>query len=250
MAMEKDLLTCLEKHEAEFASLPLEPCVNDRVEFAHDEQIARAITKGISKMGCVALAATNFAGDGDVDEDAKSKSNKRKTKPPPPSPGKNDRNSGTNKRDETPQRGTDKNPGCSAAPRVHFTLAANIGGVGIHQNKTSASFCAPEGDVVVVEVRQGAEEEFLKTGIEGPVLGRVVLETKLEGAKYLKYEAEHLFESLCPWVLSSSARGSGGSSNIFTGGRGTLQPYASYTPGVRFTKRLRVAGRRGVDWHA
>lgn len=250
MAMNKDLLTCLEKHEAEFASLPLESCVHDGVEFAHDKQIASAITKGISKLGCVASATNDFEGDRDVDEDTTSKNSKRKTKLSSPSPGKNERNSGTSKRNGTPQRSTDKRCGSSAVPRVHFTLAANVGGVGIHQNKMNASFCTPKGDVVVVEVRQGAEEEFLRTGIEGPVMGRVVLETKLEGAKYLKYEAEHLFESLSPRVLLSDAEGSGGSSKTASGGRGTQQPSVSYTPGVRFTKRLRVAGRRGVDWHA
>lgn len=118
---------------------------------------------------------------------------------------------------------------------VHFTLAAVVGRR--PQEVTSAT----PTDVVVVEVRKGPEQEFLENGIAGPVIGRVALTMKLRDAKHMTYESEHFFESLsqqaAPERQQQQRR------------RQHRQPSsqsddADDVPTVRFTKTLRVIGRR------
>lgn len=216
MSMEPALRWCLEKHEAEFASLPLEPCADNRLEFAYDKDVAAAIRAGISKLGGMASAETDFK---EKDGFGHSKRSKQKIT----------------------SQGVQ-----STLPEVHFTLAARVGGAG-GSKRVGVGFSSSKSDTVVVEMRHGSEEEFLTTGAEGAVIGRVVLETKLEGAKYLQYESEQFFESLSRRAWSTSDRQDSGTAS--RGDNSTLLP-VDPIPAVRFTKRLRVAGRLGVDWDA
>ena len=108
---------------------------------------------------------------------------------------------------------------CSATRDVHFTLAAVAG------PSTKKANAIPS-DIVVVEMRSGSEQNFLKDGIEGPVIGRVVLHTRLQGIKYLTYESEDFFESLSHQVLSDEQ-----------------QSFSDGIPTVRLTKTFRVSGR-------
>lgn len=188
LAMEPDLRCCLEKHEGNFPSLILEPCVNDCVEFAYNQNIANALRVGISKIGYIAP----------VDTDSRVTPGNRTTAV------------------------AVKN--AHFVPRnVHFTLTTLLGKIPNH-----VAFETPL-DTVVVEVRNGSEQEFLRTGIEGPVVGRVVLHTKFKGAKYLRYESEHFFESLSQRTVTIPR----------------VPPGDSGVPTVRFTKTLRVTSRRG-----
>ena len=183
LAMEPDLRKCMDKHEADFQSLTLDPCVDDHVEFAHDRDVANALRLGISKFGCLTSinAGLQHAPD---------------------------------KKEQPPEEVV-----TSATRDVHFTLAAVAG-----PSKKKAN--AIPSDIVVVEMRSGSEQEFLKNGIEGPVIGRVVLHTRLQGSKYLTYESEHFFESLSHQVLSDKQR-----------------PFSDGIPTVRVTKTCRVSGR-------
>lgn len=112
---------------------------------------------------------------------------------------------------------------------IHFTLAAAVGA------RPREATSATPTDVVVVEIRKGSEHEFLENGIAGPVIGKVALTVKLKDAKHLTYESEHFFESLSQQAaperqqkLHSSPYSDGGDD----------------IPTVRFTKTLRVLGRR------
>lgn len=122
---------------------------------------------------------------------------------------------------------------------IHFTLAAVVGGR--PQEVTSAT----PTDVVVVEIRKGPEHEFLENGIAGPVIGRVALTMKLRDAKHLTYESEHFFESLSQQAAPERQQ---------QRRRQQLQPSSQSDdeddiPTVRFTKTLRVIGRR-ERWQA
>lgn len=185
LAMEPDLRTCSDRQEAAFSSLTLEPCVDDRVEFTYDRDIANALRLGISKLGCLPS----------MDVDVKNVPDKKRK---PPEHGSH------------PAKHRD----------VHFTLAAIVGA-----GPKNVAFATPS-DTVIVEMRDGSEKDFLEKGIEGPVVGRVVLHTKLKGAKYLTYESEHFFESLSQRVLPE-----------------VFHQSSDDVPAVRFTKTLRVSGR-------
>lgn len=188
LAMEPDLRCCLEKHEGNFPSLILEPCVDDSVEFAYDRNIATALRSGISKTGYLVP----------VDTDSRDAPGNRATT-------------------------VDVKNARFVTRDVHFTLSAILG-----KRPDHVAFETPP-DTVVVEVRNGLEQEFLRTGIEGPVVGRVVLRTKFKGAKYLTYESEHFFESLSQRTVTVPR----------------VPPCDSGVPTVRFTKTLRVTSRRG-----
>lgn len=183
LAMEPDLRKCMDKHEADFQSLALDPCVDDHVEFAHDRDVANALRLGISKYGCLTSINAGL-------------------------------HTAPDKKEQPPEEVVK-----SATRDVHFTLAAFVG-----PNKKKAN--ATASDVVVVEMRSGSEQDFLKNGIEGPVIGRVVLHTRLQGTKYLTYESEHFFESLSHQVLTDKQ-----------------QSFSDGVPTVRFTKTFRVSGR-------
>lgn len=186
LAMEPTLRNCLDTHEAHFPSLVLEPCVDNRVEFAHDRDIVNSLRMAISKVGCIASTATGLQNAPDKDQSPEESGGH------PP------------KRD------------------VHFTLAAIVG-----TGPQDVAFTTPS-DTVVVEMRSGSEQDFLATGAEGPVIGRVILHTKLRGAKHLAYESEQFFESLSRPVLDNRQE------HVFAGDN---------IPTVRFTKTLRVSGR-------
>lgn len=108
---------------------------------------------------------------------------------------------------------------------VHFTLAAIMG----RKRPDDVAFETPS-DTVVVEMRNGSEQNFLKTGVEGPVVGRVILRTQLKGANFLAYESENFFESLSQRNATALRK---------------EPPCDNGIPTVRFTKTLRVTGRRG-----
>lgn len=181
LAMEPDLRKCMDKHEADFQSLALDPCVDDHVEFAHDRDVGNALRLGISKYGCLASV-----------------------------------NGPQNKKAQPPEEVVG-----SATRDVHFTLAAVT-----ESNKKKAT--ANPSDIVVVEMRSGSEQDFFKTGIEGPLIGRVVLHTRLQGTKYLTFESEDFLESLSHQVMSDKA-----------------QSFSDGIPTVRFTKTIRFSGRNG-----
>lgn len=182
LAMEPDLRKCMDKHEADFQSLTLDPCVDDHVEFAHDRDVGNALRLGISKYGCLTSVVAGLR----------------------------------DKKEQPPEEVVS-----SATRDVHFTLAAVAG-----PSKKKAT--ANPSDIVVVEMRSGSEQDFFKNGIEGPLVGRVVLHTRLQGIKYLTYESEHFLESLSHRVLSDKP-----------------QSFSDGVPTVRFTKTLRVSGRNG-----
>lgn len=186
--MEPDLRLCLDKHEAEFSSISLHPCVDNRIEFAYDRDVANAIRFGISKVGCITSNDEDFQKARFLDE-----------------------------KKEVPEEGAPP-----ANREVHFTLAAVVG-----FDSQEVTFATPS-DSVVVEMREGSEQDFFTRGIEGPIVGRVVLQTKLKGAKHLTFETEHFFESISNRVLTHQQKSS-----------------ADCIPAVRFTKTLRVSGRQG-----
>lgn len=187
LAMERDLSKCLDKHDADFASLALEPCVDGSVEFAYDRSIFKALVAGISKVGCL------------------------------PS---NDVDRGDDLYEVQTAAEEDSNP---AHRDVHFTLSAVT-------EDTKGVNSVTSDETVVVEVRNGSEQDFLERGIEGPMVGRVILHTKLKGAKHFAYDAEHFLESLSQRMLSEYE-----------------QPKPDNSiPTIRFSKtlRVRVLGRR------
>lgn len=184
LAMEPDLRKFFETNEADFSTLTCDPCVDDRVEFAYDRDVANALRLGISKVGCLASISTEF-------QDAQDKTK------------------------NAPEEGVHQ-----ATRDIHFTLAAIVGA-------SPENVAATPSDTVVVEIRNGSEKEFLRTGIEGAVIGRVVLHTKIQGVKYLTYESENFFESLSQRVLSERQKAP-----------------SDRIPTVRFTKNLRISGRR------
>lgn len=183
LAMEPDLRKCMDKHEENFKSLTLDPCVDDHVEFTHDRDIANALRLGISKHGCLTSINAGLQNAPDKNE-----------QPP-------------------------EEVASSATRNIHFTLAAVAG-------PSTRKANAVPSDIVVVEMRSGSEQDFLKNGIEGPVVGRVVLHTRLQGTKYLTYESEHFFESLSHQVLSDEHKS-----------------FSDGIPTVRLTKTFRVSGR-------
>jgi hypothetical protein len=78
---------------------------------------------------------------------------------------------------------------------VHLTVRAlipkNNGGLvgdAYHQ--------APPRDTVVVEVRRGSEREVAKSGVEGEVLGRVVIVNTIMNPPRDEYKVEQYFEQL------------------------------------------------------
>ncbi|CAM9615753.1 unnamed protein product [Choristocarpus tenellus] len=105
--------------------------------------------------------------------------------------------------------------------KLHFNLEASVG---VHPRHVG--FAVPT-DKVVVEVRGGSEAEVLSGGKEGPLIGRVILVTQLEGAGQTSFQSEQLFESLSQ---ASNMGSSSSASNVSTS-----------IPTVRFTKVLRVA---------
>lgn len=204
LAMVPTLRECLNKHDAKYPLLGLHPCAEDRVEFEHDRRIAIALRQGISRLGYLAQSEADFQCVPD-----------RK------------------KRRETSKAQQKSTPHDHS---IHFTLAAVIGGR--PQEVTSAT----PTDVVVVEIRKGPEHEFLENGISGPVIGRVALTMKIKDAKHLTYESEHFFESLSQQAAPERQQ---------QHRRQQQQPQSSSTSGdeddiptVRFTKTLRVIGRR------
>lgn len=210
LAMEPTLRECLDKHEANFVSQPLEPCVDDRVEFEHDRDIAVALRLGISQVGYLAQTEADF-------RNAPDRTQKRE-------------------KSKAPEQEVHK----SSTPNdhnIHFTLAAVVGA-----RPQEWTLAAPT-DVVVVEIRNGSEHEFLKNGKAGPVIGRVALHTKLKGAKHLKYESEHFFESLSQQVAPKRQQRKQQQRER------QRELSACYDidddiPTVRFTKTLRVSGQR------
>lgn len=190
LAMVPALRDCLNKHDAQFPSLELQPCAEDRVEFEHDRRIAIALRQGISQVGYLAQ----------TEEDFRCVPNRHQRKRQPKAAPKS----------------------AASDHNIHFTLAAVVGGRS--QEVTSAT----PTDVVVVEIRRGPEHEFLEHGISGPVIGRVALTMKLTDAKHLTYESEHFFESLSQQAAPE---------------RQQLHDEDG-VPTVRFTKTLRVTGRR------
>lgn len=203
LAMVLALRECLNKHDANFPSLKLQPCAEDRVEFEHDRRVAIALRQGISQVGYLAQTEADFRCVPDR------KQRKEQSKALPKS---------------TPHDHS-----------IHFTLAAVVGG---HpQELTSAT----PTDMVVVEIRHGPEQEFLENGIAGPVIGRVALAMKLKDAKHLTYESEHFFESLsqqaAPERQQQRRRQQQLQSLQYSDDEGDI-------PTVRFSKTLRVIGRR------
>ncbi|CAM9094913.1 unnamed protein product, partial [Ectocarpus fasciculatus] len=206
LAMEPTLRECLDAYEAEFPSLELTPCVEDRVEFEHDRSIANALRQGISRLGCVVNAV-------------RPKRKKGKSTAP------------------------EQELHASSTPSehsIHFSLAAIVGA------RPQEATLANPTDTVIVEIRSGSEHDFLKSGITGPVIGRVALHTKFKGAKHLAYETEHFFESLSQ--QATPARQSRKQQQQAEKERQQYQALsrdADCVPAIRFTKVLRVFGRRG-----
>lgn len=211
LAMEPTLRACLDKHEANFLSLEREPCVEDRVEFEHDRDVAVALRLGISQVGYLAQTEAEF-------RNAPDRKQKRETSKAPAQ--------------EVHTSSTPKDR------KIHFTLAAIVGAR--PQEFTSATAT----DVVVVEIRNGSEHDFLKNGKPGLVIGRVALHTKFRGAKHLTYESEHFFESLSQQAAPKRQQ------RVQQQRRKQDQEFSSCyginddIPTVRFTKTLRVSGRR------
>lgn len=203
LAMVPTLRECLNKHDTKFASLELHPCAEDRVEFEYDRRTAIALRQGISQLGFLAQTEADF----------------RRV------PDRKQRNNQTN----VLQKSTPNDH------NIHFTLAAVVGG------RPQEVASATPTDVVVVEIRQGPEHEFLESGIAGPVIGKVALTMKLKDAKHLTYESEHFFESVSQQAAPERQQQR----------QRKQQPKSSpnseegVIPTVRFTKTLRVIGRRG-----
>lgn len=208
LAMEPALRECLDAYEAEFPSLELTPCVEDRVEFEHDRSIANALRQGISRLGCVVNAV-------------RPKRKKGKSTAP------------------------EQELHASSTPSehsIHFSLAAIVGA-----RPQEATFADPT-DTVIVEIRSGSEHDFLKSGVTGPVIGRVALHTKFKGAKHLAYETEHFFESLSQQATPARQSRKQQQQQQAEKERQKYQALsrdADSVPAVRFTKVLRVFGRRG-----
>lgn len=212
LAMEPTLRECLDKHEANFLSEQLEPCSGDRVEFEYDRDIAIALRLGISQVGYLAQTKADFGSTSD-------RTHKRGK---PRAPEQEVHTSWT-----------------SNGHDIHFTLAAIVGA----RPQEELTLATPT-DVVVVEIRNGSELEFLKNGKPGPVIGRVALHTKLKGARHLKYESEHFFES-----LSQQAAPKWQQRKQLQEGKQQQELSSCHEiddgiPTVRFTKTLRVSGRR------
>lgn len=206
LAMEPIIRECLDAHEAEFPSLELAPCVEDRVEFEHDRSIANALRQGISRLGCVVNAV---------------RPRKKKDKSTAP----------------------EKELNASSTPSehdIHFSLAAIVGA-----RPLEATFTSPT-DTVIVEIRSGSEHDFLKSGTAGPVIGRVALHTKFKGAKHMAYETEHFFESLSQQPTPArQSRKQQQQAEKERQKQPTPSRNGDCVPAVRFTKVLRVFGRRG-----
>lgn len=204
LAMIPTLREGLNKHDARFPLLEFHPCAEDRVEFEHDRRVATALRQGISQLGYLVQSEADYRNV----PDRKKRRDKSKTL----------------------KKSTPKDHD------VHFTLAAVVGGR--PRDVTSAT----PTDVVVVEVRKGPESEFLENGIAGPVIGRVALTMKLRDAKHLTYESEHFFES-----LSQQAAPERQQQRLRQQQQPQTSPYSDDEddiPTVRFTKTLRVFGRR------
>lgn len=200
LAMLPALRECLDKHDASFPLLEVQPCVGDRMEFEHDRRIASALRHAISQLGYV------------VETDADSRHVPVRKQ----------------KKDKS------KAPELTKPHNVHFTLAAVVGGR--PQDETAAT----PTDIVVVEIRKGPEQEFLENGIPGPLIGRVALHTKLKGVKHLAYESEHFFESLTQQASPKQQQQL----------RKQQQQQGQdedEIPTVRFTKTLRILGRRDMS---
>ncbi len=199
LAMLPALRECLDKHDASFPSLEVQPCVGDRMEFEHDRRMATALRLAISQIGYVVETDADFR--------------------------------------HVPVRRQKKDnslaPELATPHDVHFTLAAVVGGR--PQDETVAT----PTDVVVVEIRKGPEQEFLENGIPGELIGRVALNTELKGAKHLAYESEHFFESLTQKASPKQQQ------------RRNRQQQQGQDedeiPAVRFTKTVRILGRRNMS---
>ncbi|CAM9648078.1 unnamed protein product [Ectocarpus sp. 8 AP-2014] len=206
LAMEPTIRECLDAREAEFPSLELTPCVEDRVEFEHDRSIANALRQGISRLGCMVNAV---------------RPRKKKDKSTAP----------------------EQDLHASSTPsehNIHFSLAAIVGA-----RPQEATLASPT-DKVIVEIRSGSEHDFLKNGTTGPVIGRVALHTKFKGAKHLAYETEHFFESLSQQATPTrQSRKQQHQAEKKRQKQPTPSRDDDCVPAVRFTKVLRVFGRRG-----
>lgn len=205
LAMKPALRECLDGHEAGFASLELEPCVEDHVKFEHDGRVAKSVRLMISRLGC-------------LQHDPGSE---LRAKEVPHSPEKEVHASSAGNRD------------------IHFTLAAVVGA-----RPPELTFASPT-DTVVVEIRNGSEHDFLTSGTAGPVIGRVVLHTKFRGAKNLRYESEHFFESLSQMAtLEGHTSEEEEKREVSRPSKDNSNAFSTAIPAVRFTKTLRVLGRR------
>lgn len=213
LAMEPTLRECLDKYTANFRSQELEPCVEDRVEFEHDRDIAIALRRGISQVGYLAQTAADF------------------------------RNAPDQKQKREMSKASGHEVHTSSTPnthQIHFTLAAIVGA------RPQEMTLAIPTDMVVVEIRNGSEHDFLKSGETGPVIGRVALHTKVKVAKHLKYESKHFFESLSQEAAAPQRQQKRKQQERGKQRQGSSSCYDidDDIPTVRFTKTLHVSGRR------
>ncbi|CAM9465631.1 unnamed protein product, partial [Scytosiphon promiscuus] len=205
LAMKPCLRECLDAHEARFPSLELKPCVEDHVEFEHDRHVAKSVRLMISRLGYLQH-----------------------------SPG-----SGLRAEGEVPHSPENEVHASSAGNHeIHFTLAAVVG-----VRPPEVTFASPS-DTVVVEIRNGSESDFLNNGTPGPVIGRVVLHTKFRGARNLTYESEHFFESLSQMGTPKRQQQGEEKRGLSATSRDNGDDLPAAIPAVRFTKTLRVLGRR------
>ncbi|CAM9264042.1 unnamed protein product [Chrysoparadoxa australica] len=161
------------------SKLKHEPCTDAKMAFKSDVELLGVMFKAVRKIG-------SFATTGSIPQVKEG-----------PEWGDNAGEASPANPEETGPPNARRKPKQSA---VYFSLTAeNIGIVGAkhaHYKTSRSSKYVPAEDTVVVEVRGGSDAEAIERGTEGPLLGKVVLATRLDNGGSSCFESEQRFESM------------------------------------------------------